>query len=301
MSAISFSFNELSAASTVEIPATQTLAASDGVLLAYRRYAPAAPRAVMLFYHSGGAHSGAGYQYLGRGLQEQFNTLVYMPDIRGHGASGGTRGDAPNPGQVWSDITTFIKHIRAEFPQLPLFLGGHSSGAGLILNYLSQPNHASVDKYIFLSPEFGFRSKTARPTLTTPFATANTLPFIINAMSGGLLSGHTRAVQFNYPAGLLAADQGMVASYTVNMANAVTPSAPRQQFAGLDRAFGLWIGAEDELMLPGMVLAFADLASSVRADARVGSIPNAKHISVLLNAHETIGLWIAEVAQSKTS
>lgn len=291
----SFSFKELQETSTVELPASETLAASDGVILSYRRYTPAIPRAVMLFYHGGGAHSGAGYQYLGEGLQNQFDTVVYMPDIRGHGNSGGPRGDAPNPKQVWQDITTFIKHIRAEFPQFPIILGGHSSGAGLVLNYTSQPSHEPVDNYIFLSPEFGFRSKTARPLLSPPFAIVNTLPFIINAMSGGLLNGHFYAVQFNYPAELLTSDKGLVASYTVNMANAVTPSAPHQQFTNLDRAFGMWIGTDDELILPSMVLAFADLATRVRASSEVATIPNTKHLSILRKAHEAIGTWVKRI------
>jgi acylglycerol lipase len=299
MSKTPFSFKELQEAGSVELPILETLTASDGVTLSYRRYTPAAPCAAVLFYHGGGAHSGAGYQYFGRGLQNQFGTAVYMPDIRGHGGSGGPRGDTPSPKQVWADITTFIKHIRTEFPQLPLFLGGHSSGAGLTLNYVSQLNHESVDNYIFLSPEFGFRSKTARPFLATPFATVNTLPFIINAISGGLLSGHSHAVWFNYPAELLASDKKLIGSYTVNMANAITPFAPHQQFTNLDRAFGMWIGTDDELILPSMVLAFADLAVSVRAASEVGSVSNAKHLSILVNAHKTIGPWIARLVQKK--
>lgn len=291
----SFSFKELQVASTIELPIPETLTASDGVRLSYRRYAPGAPRAAVLFYHGGGAHSGAGYQYLGSGLQTQFDVVVYMPDIRGHGDSGGDRGDTPNSKQVWTDISTFIKHIRAEHPQLPLFLGGHSSGAGLILNYANQPSFEPVDHYIFLSPEFGFRSKTARPSLPKPFAKVNIPAFIINAISGGLFCGHFYAVRLNYPAELLASDKGLVASYTVNMANALTPSKPHQQFTNLDRAFGMWIGTDDELISPSMVLAFADLAASVRPASEAGSISKAKHLSILLNAYETIGPWIARL------
>jgi alpha-beta hydrolase superfamily lysophospholipase len=298
MSKESFSFSEVQSAGSIDLPAPETLTASDGVKLVYRKYIPQNPRAVLLFHHGGGAHSGAGYQHLGNGLQTQFDVAVYMPDLRGHGASGGARGDAPSPKQVWADVTTFIKQIRAEFPGLPFILGGHSSGGGLILNYASQPEHETVDRYLFVSPELGFRSNTARPN-RTDFAAVTTFPFIVNAMSGGALLGHSHAVRFNYPKELLAADKGMVASYSVNMANAVTPSAPHQQFKNLDRPFGLWIGADDELLLPGMVLAFADLAATVRASSETGSIPNANHLSVLLNAHATVGPWIANFVQGK--
>jgi len=291
----SFSLKEIQEANTTQLPVPEALTASDGVQLAYRKYLPQEPRAVLLFYHGGGAHSGAGYQHLGNGLQQQFNVAVYMPDLRGHGESGGPRGDAPSSKQVWADISTFIKHIRTEHPTLPLILGGHSSGGGLVLNYSSQPNHEAVDRYLFISPELGFRSNTARPN-RTDFARVTLFPFIANAMSGGLLFGHSRAVHFNYPKELLDADKGMVASYSVNMANTVTPSAPQKQFKNLNNPFGLWIGADDELLLPSMVLAFADLATNVRASSETGSIPNANHLSVLLNAHETVGTWLTRQA-----
>ena len=86
MSESSFSFDELQSANTVELPDPETLTASDGVTLSYRRYTPIAPRAVVLFYHGGGAHFGAGYQFLESGLKNEFDIAVYMPDIRGHGA-----------------------------------------------------------------------------------------------------------------------------------------------------------------------------------------------------------------------
>ena len=287
-----FSFKEIQEVGTTQLPKPESLTASDGVKLAYRKYISQNPKAVLLFYHGGGAHSGAGYGYLGKNLQEKFNVAVYTPDLRGHGESGGSRGDAPSAKQVRADISTFVKHIRAEHPALPLILGGHSSGGGLVLNYSSQPNHEAVDSYLFISPELGFRSNTARPN-RTDFAKATLFPFIANAMSGGMLLGHAHAVYFNYPKVLLAADKGMVASYSVNMANAITPSAPQEQFKNLDRPFGLWIGADDELLLSSMVLAFADLATKVRASSETGSIPNANHLSVLLNVHETVGAWIA--------
>lgn len=292
MSEASFSFQELRKANKVNLASLDSILASDGVVLSYRRYVPASPRAVVLFYHGGGAHSGAGYQYLGYGLQTKFDMAVYMPDIRGHGASGGPRGDAPNPKQVWADIATFVKHICAEYPQLPLFVGGHSSGAGLMLNYISQPDHEPANGYVFLSPQLGMQAHVDRPALAAPFATVDASAFTAYFMSGGTEHGHDYAVKFNYPIEVLKADPGLVASITVNMSVALIPSAPQDQFAVLDRPFGLWIGAEDELFLPDKVLAFADLATSVRADSEVLSIPDAKHLSVLVNAHETIGSWI---------
>ncbi len=292
MSNESFSFQELRQAGKVELAATESLKAGDGTALAYRRYIPASPRAALLFYHGGGAHSGAGYQYLGQGLSARYDTLVYMPDIRGHGASGGPRGDAPTPQQVWDDITAFIGLIRSEHPGLPLFLGGHSSGAALALNYASLPEHTPVDGYVFLSPQLGMKAQIDRPSIAAPFAKVDVSAFIAYATSGGAAHGHDYAVQFNYPPQVLAADPGLVAAITVNMSVALTPAAPHEQFKALDRPFGLWIGGDDELFLPEKVLAFADLAASVRAASEAHVIPGAKHLSVLVRAHETVGPWI---------
>ena len=298
MSETSFSFRELSEAGKVTLTPPQSLQATDGIRLSYRRYTPTFPRSAVLFFHGGGAHSGAGYQHIGNGLQTKFDTVVYTPDIRGHGLSEGPRGDAPNPKQVWEDITSFIKQIRADYPHLPLFLGGHSSGAGLALNYASQQYHEQVVGYIFLSPQLGFRAQTDRPALSAPFANVDTSAFVANAMSGGKARGHDYAVKFNYPAELLKADPGMVPAITVNMAMAITPFSPHEQFAALDCPFGLWIGSEDELFVPEKVLAFADLAESVRSRSNVGTIAGAKHLSVLLRAHETIGHWIIPMAKA---
>ena len=299
MSETSFSFRELSEAGKAALAAPQFLRATDGVRLSYRRYTPAVPRAALLFFHGGGAHGGAGYQHLGNGLQKAFDIVVYTPDIRGHGLSEGLRGDAPDPKQVWEDITSCIKQVRADYPLLPLFLGGHSSGAGLVLNYAGQHDHEPVAGYVFLSPQLGYASQTDRPAQSAPFAKVDMAAFVAYAMSGGTVRGHDYAVKFNYPAELLAADPGMVPAITVNMAMALTPSSPREQFAALNYPFGLWIGSEDELFVPEKVLAFADLAVSVRSRSQAGAIANAKHLSVLVRAHETIGPWMISMLDNK--
>ena len=296
MSEESFSFQELRAAGKANLAPSQSLQASDGVLFSYRRYAPASPRAVVVFYHGGGAHSGVGYQHVGIGLQSQYDTVVYTPDIRGHGASDGPRGDAPSPRQVWDDITTMTKRVHADYRGLPLFLGGHSSGAAMILNYASQP-HEPVSGYVFLSRQFGAQAHTDRPSVKAPLARVDGAAFVGYAAGGGALHGDDYAVHFNYPAELLARDPGLVPAITVNMSVALIPSAPGAQFAGLDRPFGLWIGTDDELFVPEKVLAFADLAQPLQPHSDVRSIVGANHLGILLRAHEVIGPWIRNMVR----
>jgi alpha-beta hydrolase superfamily lysophospholipase len=291
----SFSFKELRGTARIKPGPTESIVAEDGIKLSYRRYIPASPIAAVLFYHGGGAHSGAGYQYLANGLQSEFSMAVYTPDIRGHGNSGGNRGDTPAPEQVWSDISTFIKRIRTEFPDHPLFLGGHSSGAGLSLNYASQPDREQVNGFVFLSPQLGAESKTERESTNPPFAKVNGADFILNATTEGRLAGHNYAVRFNYPEELLAADPGLVGAITVNMSRSLIPAMPEDQFKSIDRPFGLWIGSDDELFLPEKVIAFGNSAKLKRNGSVADIIPGAKHLSVLLNAHKIIGPWITQM------
>ena len=68
-------------------------------------------------------------------LCQKYQIATYLFDIRGHGQSGGERGHTPYIHQVWDDISSAIIFLKQNYGDIPLYLGGHSSGAGLILNY----------------------------------------------------------------------------------------------------------------------------------------------------------------------
>ncbi|MCC7413784.1 MAG: alpha/beta fold hydrolase, partial [Gammaproteobacteria bacterium] len=256
------------------------------------------PIASLVFLHGGGAHSGATYPHLATALSRDHAIAVHTPDLRGHGVSAGARGDAPSPRRVWCDIDAIVRHVRARDPDLPLYLGGHSSGAGLVLNYLDLPGREQPEGYLFLAPFFGFRARTERPHAGERFARVRVAPFIVNALTGGRLLGNCRAVHLNYPGDLLTADPLLLAFYTVNMAKALTPSDPQAQIRSLDRPFGLWIGAADELFDPERVLALADCGPAVRERSETGVLANESHLSVLLRAHTVMGERVAAWVQS---
>ncbi len=109
--------------------------ASDGADLAYYSYVPQYPTAVLIFYHGAGFYSNQLYQYFAKELADKHNIGCFLFDIRGHGNSQGDRGDAPSIKQVWDDITIAINFVSKQHSGIPLYLGGHSSGAGLVLNY----------------------------------------------------------------------------------------------------------------------------------------------------------------------
>lgn len=284
-----FSFRELQNADEVIIPEREFIKAKDGVELAFHEYIPEQIDAVLIFYHGGGAYSEAGYQFIGSGLSREHNILVVTPDIRGHGFSEGERGDAPNVNQVYEDVSSFIQLMKNMYPEKKLFLGGHSSGAGLVLNYSSWKKRKEVSGYLFLSPQLGFKSKTQKKDNT--FVTVKEELFVSNSMSGS--DGNTPAVFFNYPQEVLQSTRN-IGFITVNMANAITPLEPTRQIKKLDQPAAVWIGEDDEIFYAEKVIALFE-----KKNPKVFSemIKGEKHLSILVNAADYLGIWLENQIQ----
>jgi acylglycerol lipase len=269
----------------------QYLAASDHTKLAYRKYAPLNPKAVVIFYHGSGANSAAGYEPIGEGLSGKYDIVTYLPDIRGHGLSGGPRGDAPGLQQGYDDVSLLVENAHKEFPAVPVYLGGHSAGAGLIINYINSPNHQPVNGYVFVAPDFGLKSKTMYEG-NGNFATVCTKAYVVNALTGGLFKGHAVGVRYNYSEEQLKSDIGLVANNSVNMSLALNPGKPAEEVAEIDKPFGLWVGAEDEIMNPQKVVQFADNAKQVRNQSFTQIVPGEKHLTILNDTADLLGPWV---------
>jgi alpha-beta hydrolase superfamily lysophospholipase len=121
---------------------------SGGVRLWWGMSLPGARvRAEVVLTHGLGEH-GARYEHVAECLAaRQIRLIVY--DLRGHGRSGGRRGDAPGYTALIEDLQRVISLCpRGEGP---IFLMGHSLGGQITLQYLLQ--HAdSVAGAIIASP-----------------------------------------------------------------------------------------------------------------------------------------------------
>lgn len=286
-----FSLLEIQQAKPVDLAKSFTITASDGLELAARAYVPQTSKAVLIFYHGGGAHSGVLYNHLAIGLKNKYNISVYTPDLRGHGNSQGERGDAPSKQRVWQDISDMIVYIKSKHPGKKIFLGGHSSGAGLVLNYATWEKRIPVDGYSFVAPYFGYKSETDKEGSSFQFTNVKTSSFIFNSISGGVFSGHDKAVQFNYPVDVLNKDPKLVAFNTVNMANALTPSDPQTQISTLT-SFGLWMGQNDEAFDAQKTVDFVEMHQNKTADSNIRLLKNQNHFSIILVADDLIGNWL---------
>ncbi|MFF1817105.1 alpha/beta hydrolase [Kribbella sp. NPDC058245] len=275
------------------LPATPSgaVTASDGVQLAYYAELPAHPTSTLVFFHGSGANSRAGYLPLARQLV-RYGVATYLVDIRGHGASGGPRGDAPSPQQVWQDTADVIGFVHDRWPGLPEFAGGHSAGAGLILNSLNRfPD--PIAGYVFLAPDYGLHSDTEKVDRGSNFATICTRIFIANAVTGGRIDGHTKALGFAYTTAELR-ESGMVNRYTVNMALAQNADQAADDLQSIKVPVGVWVGADDEVFDATKLAEFSRQAP--HADVTI--LPGETHLSLLDTSAAQVGPWMQRQSAS---
>lgn len=107
---------------------------TDGVHLYTQSWLPGGePRAVVLLVHGLGEHSGR-YQHVA-GFFTHCDYAVASFDLRGHGRSGGIRGDGVSFDRIGQDIEEMESEVQRRFPGLPHFIYGHSLGGALALYY----------------------------------------------------------------------------------------------------------------------------------------------------------------------
>lgn len=100
----------------------------------------------ILILHGITAHGGI-YSDIGKELAERgFNTFAL--DLRGHGLSGGSRGDSENSALLMDDFTRVFKFLRTDHFSVVLF--GHSMGVTTTLKMLKHEPE-SIDGLILYS------------------------------------------------------------------------------------------------------------------------------------------------------
>ena len=255
------------------------------------------PDHVVIVYHGGGVNRAAGYPILAQQLSSIPGVAVCLVDIRGHGESAGDRGKVEGPERIWEDVDTLLGEINHRFPQARKHLFGHSSGAGMLLNYLTRyPFRQHADSLIMLAPELGPFARIAPATsITKSFAKVRKWPFIINAMSGGLLFGQYPAIRLNFPDSVLATTPGLISKYSVNMANALTPRHPDQQLAELPLPTLFLAAGRDELFSAQSLADFVSRHGNDRLRFRL--LENSTHLDCIFSACQEIRQYLTIVTQ----
>lgn len=292
------SFAELNAEPRLQITENKWFTTSDNLKLAYFNYETPSnkPNHIVIFIHGGGACSCLGYQYLADTLSQKYNTKVFLLDIRGHGLSEGQRGDTPTKERLWQDISEFIQYVKTN-NTVPVFLGGHSSGGGLVLNYATWKKRVDTDGYIFVSPKLGYKSDADRyPFTSDPFAKAHIGTIIINKISNGTAFEHTTSVEMNYSKEAIMAEPLLVNKYTCSTIKAVTPTNPKKQFSEVDKPFLIFVGAIDELMEPNNTIKYLDYSSEqIKQKSQAIIVPSQNHLGILRISGDIIANYLNEI------
>jgi alpha-beta hydrolase superfamily lysophospholipase len=114
---------------------TRAAAAADGTRILVRHWAVGGdPWASMLIVHGLGEHSGR-YDRTG-GLFAAAGIDATALDLRGHGGSGGRRGDVEQWTDFLDDIGAILATVRSSAAGRPVVLLGHSMGGLLSADYV---------------------------------------------------------------------------------------------------------------------------------------------------------------------
>lgn len=106
---------------------------------------------VMLLLHGIGLH-GKPYASVAAGFCRHGLVLV-APDLRGHGASGGTRGEMAEITVLRTDLEQILDELARRFPQSPIILMGESMG-GLLAAECARTCQKRLAGLALLAPAF---------------------------------------------------------------------------------------------------------------------------------------------------
>lgn len=275
-------------------PSLGMIQSHDGIALAYACYVPEQPQAALIFYHGSGAHSLAGYTYMAEQLSKQYNIATFLCDIRGHGRSEGPRGDGPSVDAMWRDVCTALTYVQTCHSNIPVYLGGHSAGAGMLVNYASWQHSKQPAGYVLVAPMLGKHARVVRDKQAkskTPFVQVNYIALAIHEMTQGLFAGRWHGVTFNYPEQLVT-EKGFVKDYTVNMVQTMHPHDPVSSLSNIQVPTLICIADHDELFDATKMDRFFEPIAQCNHHLRVQHV-DAYHLTVLGDVHDAIGGFIA--------
>ena len=144
-----------------------------------------APKAVITLVHGLGEHIER-YEHVAQVLTDVGYAIVGY-DQRGHGKSQGNRGHIPDYDQLLDDVTLALNKTKELFPNLPLFIYGHSMGGGLVANYLIR-RQPKLQAAILTAPYFGLTNPQPAIKLALGRLTQNLVPKL--SLPSGLNADH---------------------------------------------------------------------------------------------------------------
>lgn len=134
-------------------PESNYILSSEGLKLYYIIRNVSNPKAVICILHGLGEHSGR-YEHVMAYMADQNISSVAF-DFRGHGSSDGKRGHIRSMDSLLDDVEEYLKFVRVNHLDIPMFLFGHSFGGCVALNYVLKKPILELQGFISSSPWLG--------------------------------------------------------------------------------------------------------------------------------------------------
>jgi len=286
------SVHDLDSIPKFDLKAPQFLKASDSILLAYYDYTTDQDQEVLIFYVGPGLYGNKLYQWFAKNLQEQYHTGCYIFDLRGHGNSQGPRGDTILTKQVFVDIKDAITLAKQHHPSAAIYLAGHNTGAGLLVNFAANMPQDDVNGFILLTPYLGATTKSLKEHKQSAdgfIAKTNASTYSVGALFPTGFPAHKTAVYFDYSPELLESDPLIVPSYTLAMSLATTPTDPKKILHKIQKPTLIVMGKNDDAFLTKKKKTFNQM---IPAPVETQKIEDTSFISVLHSAPELIADYL---------
>lgn len=249
----------------------------DGYDLAYRRFDGPVGAPMLVLLHGSGWH---GLQFVALAQQLSAKATVLVPDLRGHGAAPGRRGDIDYIGQFEDDLIDLITALHE--PGQKIVLGGHSSGGGLVVRFAGGTYGHFLDGAVLMAPFLKHNAPTTRQA-SGGWATVQLRRLIglsiLNRFGITALNDKT-VIQFALPDAVLNGPLGDTAttgySFRLN-----TGFAPRGDYLGDVAAlppFLLLAGAEDEAFFADK---YEETMAAVNDKGTYIIVPETQHLGIV--------------------
>lgn len=146
----------------------------NGTRIVYDVWSPDGdPTALLVLAHGLGEHARR-YDHVAERLTD-LGVVVYAPDHRGHGRSGGKRLHARTMAEFTDDLDTLFDIATSAHPGLPTFLLGHSMGGAIALAY-ALDHQDRLTALVLSGPALIVTSGTPKPVVELGKLVGRVLP-----------------------------------------------------------------------------------------------------------------------------
>ena len=249
----------------------------DGYDLVVREYGAQTQGPLIVMVHGSGW---TGLQFTGLAQSLRTRARVLVPDLRGHGAAPGRRGDVDHIGQLEEDLADLIAAEKQ--PGQKVLLLGHSSGGGLVVRMSAGPYGGELDGAFLLAPFLKYNAPTTRANSggwARPLTRRIIGLSLLNAVGIRALNG-LPVIEFNMPKAVLNGPLGKLGttqySYRLNVSY-----APRSDYLNDIRhlpAFLLLAGDQDEAFVAE---AYQPLMAAETGNGQYQVVPGTGHLDIV--------------------